>query len=367
MNEQNLAKLRTLLLNEFDETELTALCQEIGLNYASLPGVGAYGKTREMVAAAHARQSVRALAARVRELRPEAYQATGIVMGDAPVEQISSERRTPREARREQAASAEPAPRARENTPRQSSALSPRARLIGVITAVVLLLVAVMALAQPRPATTPGVAVAPATATVAAPPATQQPGGAPSVTVVPTQTQMAIAQAVEDEYATSTATPLPTVTNTPPPIPTGTPTPEPTPTFSQTHPSAQMVRTANAQLLDFYQGKARVDDLRKYWNGEAYQMVLDFAYNTLQRKLAINLMKNEPIEVDLRYVRLPTLRSETGDKAQVNTREYWRYTNPLTRRSFCETRDYTYTLIKVNGQYEVSLINGKLVGTNCQN
>src|SRR5664279_5378030 len=73
MNEHDLSRLREVLLNEFNDDELAALCHDVGLNYEKLRGVGVFGKTREIISAAQARHATPLLLARVQELRPDAF------------------------------------------------------------------------------------------------------------------------------------------------------------------------------------------------------------------------------------------------------------------------------------------------------
>jgi len=78
MNEQNIQQLRDLLVREFNEDELTALCRDIGLNYTNLPGVGSYGKTREIMTAVQEQHLIRTLMYRVQQLRPTQYLEAGL-------------------------------------------------------------------------------------------------------------------------------------------------------------------------------------------------------------------------------------------------------------------------------------------------
>jgi hypothetical protein len=374
MNDQNMARLRELLLNEFSEEELASLCQDAGINYAELPGVGAYGKTREMIEAARARHTIRALMVRARDLRPEAYKAAGIATLEAEAGAVA-----PRQARAES-----PVPRPRpiggaapaatthaQTTPADTSTsgsgsvLSPRVRMAAIAIAVLLLAVVVLSLVQPKPATTPALPAATGTIVAAAPtsapaqaataaPTVQAnvavtPGGAITATIAPAPTQR------------------PTVAATATPV--KSPTPQPTPTISESHAAAQAVRAINEQLVKFYTGEASAEDLKQYWRGDAYQVVLNFAYNILKRQLGVDLARKQSFSVGTRYTRVPFLVSESGNTAQVQSREYWRYTNPTTKRTVCETRNYSYTLMKEGDTYRVYQVNafrGDLVGTNCQ-
>lgn len=66
--DSNLSKLREFLLNELSEQELIALCKDIGLDYRSLAGTGAFGKTRELLIAVQARGQIPGCCAGFRNL-----------------------------------------------------------------------------------------------------------------------------------------------------------------------------------------------------------------------------------------------------------------------------------------------------------
>jgi hypothetical protein len=137
-------------------------------------------------------------------------------------------------------------------------------------------------------------------------------------------------------------------------------------TVSETHPAAQFVHALNEGLIDFYAGKANAEDLRPAWGGGTFQAVLNYAYNRLKAKVGVDLAQGEVLQATLRYVRPPALVRASGNIAQVIAREYWTYTNPRTSLSVCETRDYTYTMLKTGNTYEVRDFRGDLVEVSCE-
>ena len=377
MNEQNLTKLRELLLDEFNEEELAALCQDIGINYAELGGVGAFGKTREIVEVARSRRLLNALAARVRALRPEAYTAGGTAGAESARESIPRAQmprepeqpitpdvmQTPFSALTGQDATqndteySAPAPAVADAPPR-ASLMSGRVRAIAVIIGALLLVVALLTVMLPKPGAPPAT---PAPTTMSSP--------LPSAIAGDATTDAAAAAAMTTTVASTTTAQSAATTSTQDTAAgasTQSSTPEPTETVSETHPAAQAVHAINDQLIDFYHGKATSDDLKQHWSGGAYQTLLTFAYTTLNRKLSVDLTADDPLSVTLRYVRRPALVKESGNTVQVNTREYWGYTNPTSKRSMCETRDYVYTLVKNGDVYQVRELRSNLVATKCE-
>lgn len=126
------------------------------------------------------------------------------------------------------------------------------------------------------------------------------------------------------------------------------------------------MRALNEGLIDFYAGKASAEDIQPVWGGGTHQAVLNYAYNRLKDKVGVDLAGGEVLQAALRYVRPPTLVRESGNIAQVAAREYWAYTNPRTSLSVCETRDYTYTMVKTSDSYEVRDFRGDLVEVSCE-
>jgi hypothetical protein len=237
-----------------------------------------------------------------------------------------------------------------------ASARNGRIRAIAVIIGALLLVVALLTIVLPPPAAPTGAATAPANA--AANTAAPSPAEA-------TNAPAAITSTVQPTSAAEIA-PTALTTDTQAGAIAEAATPEPTPNISETHPAAEAVRAINDELLDFYQGKATTEDLKKHWTGRAYQAVTAFAYTTLRRTLTVDLTQNDPLEVTLRYIQRPALVRDNGNTVQVKTREYWGYTNPSTKRAICETRDYTYTMVKLENDYQVRDLTSSPVSTRCE-
>lgn len=235
--------------------------------------------------------------------------------------------------------------------------IPPRVRTIAVIVAALVVLMAVLTLAQPRPAGPDAETNAAPAASLPTEAAPQMAAGEPITAAE--QTEIAASGALT-EPASIEAGALPPTPEQPPA------TVEPTATLSESHPAAQTVIAMNRQLLDFYQGKVTSNDLRQYWRRPAYQVVVDFANRTLRQRLGINLATGDPIEVDLEYVRAPALAALGDQTATTLSREYWRYTNPRTNRSLCETRDYSYVMIEEDGKYYVREFSGELISSACR-
>ena len=365
MNEETIRKLREVMLAELSEADLRALCVELGLNFDELGGLGTFGKTRSILEAARERNLLPSLAARVRELRPDAFKVEETRAPDTQDRLSVAPLATPTEpAPSSQGRQAEPGPdTSPETTPAGMLAGIPdRVKTIGVVVAALVVLLAVLTLLQPRP-TSPA-ADAEATAQAAA--LSETSAAASAVTVAATTAVTSPAE-VTASGAVTEETPIEAPaaeTSQAPDSPT--PTVESTPTISESHPAAQTVAAVNHQLLEFYQGKVTSNDLRQYWRPPAYQIVLDFANRTLVRRLGVNLAKGDPLEADLQYVRSPALAATGDDTFTVLSREYWRYTNPRTNRSICETRDYSYILIEEDGKYFVREFDGELVSSACR-
>ncbi len=361
MNEETIQKLREVMLNELGETDLRALCADLGLNFDELGGLGMFGKTRSMLEAARERNLLPSLSARVRELRPEAFKveesrsATSNSQTTAAPPASSGE---PAPAPQRQPAQIRPVADARTGNASDGALanIPPRVRTIGLIVAALVVLLAVLTIAQPRPA-------GPDAETNAAPavnlPAETTPLIAAETITASQQTEIAASGALTEPGSIEAGATLPAPEQPAAAI-------QPTPTLSESHPAAQTVISMNRQLLDFYQGKVTSNDLRQHWRPPAYQIVVNFANRTLLQRLGVNLATGDPIDVDLQYVRAPALAA-LGDKtATALSREYWRYTNPRTNRSLCETRDYTYIMVEEDGKYYVREFSGELISSACR-
>ncbi len=359
MTDQTLLKLRELLLNEFSEPELIALCKDIGLDYEALPGTGTFGKTREIVEAARAQDKLRLLQSRLRELKPEAY-ATSI---GAAV--------TPTEAPADGSVSAG----------REEKAGSPILRAILPLI-VLLALVIGASLIFSRLSSSPTAQATPQVAADAAPITQLPPTLAASIPTAQPEVIAAEARPGESPSATLEAAPaapagtpetdIATITPSAPPTPELTPLSPPAPTATNTltaeeaHPAAMTVRQINDQLTLFYSGKASAQDLEYFWMGEALKAVVDFGNTRLPRTMRIASDQRDALEITHEYLRAPKVTSETGNGAVVASREFWHYANSLNRSEVCEVRDYIYNMVRDGERYRVRSVQSRLVRSGCE-
>lgn len=385
MTEQNLIKLRELLLNEFSEAELITLCRDIGIHYESLLGAGTFGKTREMVEAARAQDKLRALQSRLRELRPEAYAATGI--GIPAVTEVGVTDSAGTTATR--------------LTPSQRTGSSVPVPWIVLSLLVLLCLVVGAALVLPRLTgsatlvSTPSVQLTNASdASAAAAAATESATLNATITAdtavptaalgaAPEATQTVAAEVVGSNSPTTVVTAdiasssttadaeaiTPTVVvETPAPADAAIAAIPVTPTtsiVSETHPAAQDIRGLNVQLPLFFSGKATTNDLQDFWTGEALRAVTGFGNVRLPRAMRIRPAQRNALNVTFEYVRPPTIVNESADSAIVTSREAWRYANSVNPTEICEVRDYVYNMVKEGDRYRVRTFQSRLLETGC--
>ena len=368
MTDPTLAKLRELLLNRC-EAELAGLCQDIGLNYDALPGTGAFGKTREIVESARSNDRLRALQSRLRELRPEAYEAADLSL---PIASVATSTVAPTQ------------PVAQTAT-KDTGLRSLQMLALGLV--VVLCAVVGLAVLLPRlnevtgaperqttaaDATQPAPPGAPATAPADSGPA------APGEVLVPATTEVpaVVVPAVEPVPAGGQGSPgsSANVTETlaTPGAIIGAPqvtTPESaepvTTTVAGESPAIQTIRGLNAQLPAFYRGQASTKDLEEHWTGEALRSVTGFGNQRLPRAMRIQPSQRDSLNVSYEYLSPPTLTSNSGNGAVV-TSLVWRYANALNATQICETRDYTYNLVNEGGQFRVREFRSRLLNSGCQ-
>lgn len=340
MSEQINTALRELLLGQFNEEELAQLCSDVGMDYAALPGEGAFGKTRAMLMTAQANNKLYTLIAKVRELRPEAYAESGLptLLADMP-------------------AGAAPSATARVASAQQDTPTPPQAdpapkrdlrRLITVIAAIGLALLVCMLLGDGllgllnRASTSP----------------TNQPGGLP--TIAPNITPAPLATAVLPTVAPLLTPGLPTaMTNTP--APTQAPA-QPT----AASPAAQRVLDLNNQLIQYYEGQVKSDALTEYWTSQGVKEPIAFFETTLPRVMQTGKpVAPGAVKASVKYINGPTAAAENATGATVTTREMWKYTNTSTGQVGCETRDYTYTFVDDGGKLKASDVTGKQVSAGC--
>lgn len=323
-------KLRALLFENFSEDELISLCSEIGLNYAELPGAGAFGKSREMVAAARGRNKLFTLTARVRDLRPEPFEASGLAewIARTPVNELPG-------------AVGEAAPA---RSPRRADRGFDRlVRVLALAGGAVLVCLALGA-AWIVFGGQPGMV-----------------GGIPTPAPQPAPTEAAPSVGAGAPSATTAA--APPVATARIDGPAATPSP---PSSADLAPAAQAVMSINAQLVDFLEGRLSQDALRDSWAPTAIGEVLTFQ----RRLMPILGLPNPPpansVNASVVYLQRPMVSSETTDRATVNSREQWTYANAQSGKAECETRDYTYTLAKEGAVYRIAGVDGRLISTSCR-
>lgn len=379
MTDPTLVKLRELLLNEFTEAELASLCADLGLNYESLPGTGAFGKTRGMVEAARSQDKLRALQSRLRELRPEAYAAAGLTATAMDAEAASAP------AQRTNAAPARSA-----SAKREGSAF-PFQILAGVL---VLLLCGVVGLALLLPRLNASVApsaiatagnqslapTAPAIILTQPPEVATSAGNvlAPLETITPAMALPAVtnvaasAQGAALLTATVAVAPAPAPTALPVVVLTQTQPAQPQPpavspaaVVTDSNPIVLAIRDLNEQLPAYYKGQATAQDLQQHWSGDALRSVIGFGATRLPRAMRIQPAQRDSLNVSYDYQRLPVIASESATGAVVTSRESWRYANALNETEICELRDYVYSLVKDGDAWKVQQFRSNLLESGC--
>ena len=358
MNEQNLQDLRDLLVREFNEDELISLCHDVGINYADLPGMGPYGKTREIIARVQEQHLTSTLMQRVESLRPEQFRASGLSDAnmDRPLAPPASNAAAALAAEAEAIQVGQSGVNINEpalvnpfrkggdakspDNAQRPSALPLRVRLLIFIAIVVLLGVAVLSIVV-RPGANETASITP-TADV-----TLMPAAADMTTTVETLAQSTSAPA---------ATPLPVETVV---------AQSAAMSITDSSPAAAAVQTINDQLINFYMGKATEDEVKASW-GSKFTIISSFAYKTLKTRLGADLSKGDTVNATLRYDKGPSLVSDKNGTATVSTREYWTYSNPTNNKIMCDLSDYTYTLVKTSDTYQVANIRSKGVSAKCE-
>ncbi len=368
MTDTTPAKLRELLLNEFSEEELNTLCASLGIDYDKLAGTGTFGKTRALIDTAKSQDKMRALQAKVRELRPVAYEAVGFT---TPTESAAIETPATAAATGAQASSSKRA----SVWPWLALAL---VVLLCTVAGMLFLLPRLQAANQPAPAIASPVSAASTQQVIAT--ATETPPAIVEATVsldkgagVLTDTEAAL-----DVTATTTDTPnQPAAQNTATVaavVITATATPTPasasstltaTATASDPHPSIGVIRGLNEQLPKFYTGEIEAQSLQQFWTGEALRSVVAFGTVRLPRAMRIQPSQRNTIQATFEYRRQPTLVRTAGDTAVVSSREFWRYSTSVNETTICEVRDYVYNLVQTDGKFRVSTFNSRIVESGC--
>ncbi len=350
MNDPNLARFRDFLIVEFSEEQLAELCQDVGLNYADLPGTGAYGKTRELIEIARSRRLLGALMSRAKELRPDAYRNASIkdVEQEGAAEAIplvEPKSDSPAMTESEGGVQMLQRPDPQEERAALLATLTPRARLLAILVAVLLLVVAALTIILPKQ------------------------GGNANIPNTPDATALAISatQMTAEAAALMQPTLAPaSVDTTTQPVDNTVVTTDTQPTAEPAADAAAAVKAINDQLIQFYTGKVDEATVKPHFSTNAFKAVSTFAYTSLKRSLGIDITKGDLIDVELRYVKEPQQTAEDGDNFTVSSTEYWGYTNPSTNRSLCDTRNYVYTLVKNGEDYQVTGLKSTLVSKACE-
>ncbi len=347
MNELSQTRLREFLFKEFDEEGLATLCQDLGLDYEKLPGVGAFGKSRELIAAVQARRAMPALIARLKELRPAAWRIAGLRVSVAETGAASPV--APE-------ASAEPATPPRRAWP----------RLLLVLLAIACLVAAGVAAGLPRMLAERlgGMSATPAGIAVSENTATQSPTAVVESTATLTAASATLppAPAATDTPA-PTGTPAPTSTSAATPSATFAPSSTPTPTATPAPDAAQALVEINDALAGFYSGQVSAAQLRTLWAGDSYTTATGYAARAVKKGLGIDLGAGDTLSVTMHYLKSPVVTAQSGARTQLTAQEYWRYTHSPGGQVLCEIVDYQYTLLRSAGRYQVIAYKGDVISS----
>ena len=369
MTESLFTKLRDLLLNEFTEAEVVQLCQELGLNYETLPGTGYFGKTRGLLEVADRQDKLQALKSRMRALRPDAYSA---LEGPAMAGVASDSATAPSDG----AVSDTVVPSMGESTDvaRETRGLASRMpipllplALIGLILTLLLfgfLLPRVLGGSTSAGATATAVAALPPPATVTTIPVIQD--VAPADVPVPTDTPASAAGVVvvaTSNEPVALVTALPTIA-----VIAGqaTAAPQAIGGSGEAHPAALAFKDINARLPAFYRGEIGKDVLQDDWRDQAYSGLVAFSASQMPRALRLGTTSRSELDITYEYVKAPVVTAENGNRYTVQSREYWHYGNKANGVTRCDTRDYTYAVLNDNGKFVVTGFSSKVVESGCR-
>ncbi len=338
MIDPTFAKLRDLLLNEFSEAEVIALCQDLGLDYETLPGTGFFGKTRGLLAVASKEGRMRALQARVRDARPEAYDSLEIGMASAEEAGHDVSHETSR----------------------------PMARL--PVSFIPMLIVGLIAVALIGVFLLPRITGASAAAAAAR--ATQT-----AIAALSTNTTIpVIGSAAQPAPSTPTAMPaegVVVVATEALPIVTAGPaiaviaTQEPV-VLGDAHPASTAFKDINARLPAYYRGEVTREQLGLDWRGKALQALTSFSATQLPRSMSLGTASRSTLDISFEYLRVPTVTKSVGSRHTVVTEEYWQYANPANNIKLCDTREYTYSVLEENGRFVVTDLSSKVIARGCR-
>jgi hypothetical protein len=361
MVDPNYSALREFLYDEFSEPEIADLCQELGLSYERLPGTGQFGKTRSLLETVNREGRMRALLAKLRELRPQGFAALNLSAGmPTPDVEIDSGFTSQANVSRETQAS-----------PLQGKLPIPLlpTLLIGLIAVLLLFGFLLPRITGDSAAASIQVTqTANAAAQVAAPTLTSVPvvetPASPAIIVAETLTP---APAVADGVVVVSTKVIP-VTSQPTIAVIGTPKPiaQGEAGSGESHPAAAALKDFNAKLPEFYRGEVTLDRLQLEWKGKAYQALTGFASRQLPTALKLGTAPRSTLDIAFEYVNQPTVIASNGDQHTVRSREYWTYANPASGIVSCDTRDYTYTVVAEGGGFVVTDFSSKIVKNGCR-
>jgi hypothetical protein len=431
-------QLREILLNEFTESEVEALCVKLGIEYTRLSGTGLFGKTRELLAIVHKQDRISHLRTHMRAMRPNAFDAYQDADDDSEAADDPDDAVTQRTERTAAPLSNETSPRTRNRmiiasdtdddgysddqtddadvvdrrrvgndhddddgldeddivdpeTVRQRPGserrvsrettrayeIVPQTRgLVPLLIAGAVIVFAALIVFLPSMLRGDAAASSVAAPTDAPPQATAtssipiigEAAGAPVIpTPQPAQENpagvvvIATPAPISDAGAPA-APPNPNVIPTVPVIATPQAAPA---TTGENHPAARLVQDANTALPAYFKGQTGADTVAAYWTGKAYDITV--AWNAaLPKAVKLGNAARSTLTIDFEFVRPPTVTDSRADRHTVSTREYWAYRNPATNTNLCDTRDYTYTVREIDGQFLIETVTSKVVNKLCR-
>jgi hypothetical protein len=160
------------------------------------------------------------------------------------------------------------------------------------------------------------------------------------------------------------ASATPRATDTP--APTATPASGVVPRLpGEPDSAAAFVNVINQQVMDYLQGKVTPQDLGVNWQGTAYTGVQEFLDRRVTASLSLAPRDGKSITSTMRYLSPPDIQLDAQGNATVRVREGWKYGSRITGKTACETRDYFYRLVKVDGRYKVDEFTGTFVDARC--
>jgi hypothetical protein len=362
MTDSNFAKLRELLLNEFSEAEVATLCQDIGLNYETLPGAGVFGKTRGLLEVAQKSGKLRTLQMRLRELRPDGYTAREIGAISESAQSGTVDERGETVSRETEVAGA--GLRSIPLIPAIGAGIAILALLAGVFWSrsiggsaatigVDATQIAAAVIAQNAPTQTP-------LAVIAAMPALTATADI-AVDNNPAEVVVLGTVAVPINTPASTIAVISTQT-----ISQSTTRPVVIEGSGENHPAALAFKDLNAMLPQFYRGEINSATLQQDWRSKAYEALTAFSDKQLPRALQLGTAARTTMDITYEYIKQPAVIKSAGNQHTVLSREYWRYANPATSIVRCDTRDYTYTVVVDGSQFIVTDFSSKIIENGCK-